>query len=111
MKCFQEKFADNCEELTILRNFRDSFVSAEDIDHYYKMAPIIVEVINNIENNDAIYEYIYQNIVKVCVNAIKKGDYEFKYNRYKSSVITLEEQFARPVLEQKFIKVLKFNLN
>lgn len=111
IKHFQEQFDDNCEELTILRNFRDSFVSVEDIDHYYKIAPIIVEVIDKIENNYSIYDYIYQNVVKVCVNAIKKDDYEFAYKRYKSSVIILEEQFARPVLEQRVIKVLKLTLN
>lgn len=83
----------------------------EDIDHYYKIAPIIVEVIDKIENNYSIYDYIYQNVVKVCVNAIKKDDYEFAYKRYKSSVIILEEQFARPVLEQRVIKVLKLTLN
>lgn len=111
MKHFQEQFDDNCEELTILRNFRDSFVSVEDIDYYYKIAPIIVEAINNVENNYSIYDYIYQNVVKVCVNAIKKGNYKFAYKRYKISIIILEEQFARPVLEQRFIKVLKLTLN
>ena len=34
MKYFQEKFDDNCYELTVLRWFRDNFVSKEDIQHY-----------------------------------------------------------------------------
>ena len=46
MKYFQEKFDDNCYELTVLRWFRDNFVSKEDIEHYYEVAPIIVEAIN-----------------------------------------------------------------
>ncbi|MDD2181592.1 MAG: hypothetical protein PHW32_04405 [Bacilli bacterium] len=111
IKHFREKFNDDCEELTILRNFRDSFVSKEDIDYYYSTAPIIVEGINKIENNNSIYSYIYQNVVKVCVNAIKNGDYQFAYNRYKSSVLTLEEQFARPLMEQQITKVLKPKTN
>lgn len=111
MKHFQEKFDDNCEELNILRNFRDSFVLKDDINHYYKTAPFIVEAIDNVENNDLIYKFIYQNVVNKCVNAIKNGDYEFAYNRYKSSFLALEEQFGRPVLGQKIIKVLKLNLN
>ena len=49
MKYFQEKFDDNCYELTVLRWFRDNFVSKEDIKHYYEVAPIIVENINNEE--------------------------------------------------------------
>ena len=104
-KC--ENFDDNCEELTILRNFRDEFVSKEDIEHYYKTAPIIVGAINNMENNNAVYDYIYKNVVSACVESIKNGNYQFAYDRYKSSILTLEEQFARPVLEQRFVKVLK----
>ena len=43
MKYFKENFDDNCYELTVLRWFRDNFVSKEDIKHYYEVAPIIVE--------------------------------------------------------------------
>lgn len=107
MKHTTEIFDDNCEELTILRWFRDNFVSKEDIEHYYTTAPIIVEAIDEIKDNKNIYDYIYNYIVNACVNAIKKGDYEFAYNRYKSSILALEEQFAKPKLTEKFIKVLK----
>ena len=111
MKYFQKEFDDNCEELTILRWFRDNFVSQDDIKHYYVTAPIIVEAINNVENNDTIYNYIYENIVLACVNAIKKGDYDFAYNRYKNSVLTLEEQFARPALTNRLVRTLKPQTN
>ena len=37
MKYFQENFDDNCYELTVLRWFRDNFVSKEDIEHYYEV--------------------------------------------------------------------------
>lgn len=46
-------------------------------------------------------------VIKTCVDAIKKGDYDFAYNRYKSSILTLEGEFARPTLQEKFVKVLK----
>ena len=107
MKCYQENFDDNCYELTVLRWFRDNFVSKDDIEHYYKVAPIIVESINNIEKSDIIYDYIYDNIVDYCVEQIEQGNYDKAYNRYKDSVLILEEQFAKPLLEQKLIKVLK----
>ena len=70
MRYMQENFDDNCEELMILRWFRDKFVSQEDIEHYYKTAPIIVEAIDEIEDNNSIYNYIYNNIVNACVVAI-----------------------------------------
>ena len=107
MKYFQENFDDNCYELTVLRWFRDNFVSKEDIAHYYEVAPIIVETINKEEKSDVIYNYIYDNIVDYCVEQIEQGNYDKAYNWYKNSVLTLEEQFAKPCLQQRFIKVLK----
>ena len=38
---------------------------------------------------------------------IEQGNYDKAYSRYKSSVLTLEEQFAKPSLQQKFVKTLK----
>ncbi len=107
MKYFQESFDDNCYELTVLRWFRDNFVSKEDIEYYYEVAPIIVENINNEEKSDIIYNYIYDNIVDYCVMQIEQGNYDKAYSRYKSSVLTLEEQFVKPLLQQRFIKALK----
>lgn len=106
MKHLQKDFDDNCEELTILRWFRDNFVSNDDVAHYYAVAPVIVEAINSLEDNELIYNCIYQNVVDTCVKAIKNGNYEFAYNKYKSSVLKLEEQFARPVLESRLTKIL-----
>ena len=63
MKHYLNNFDDNCYELTVLRRFRVNFVPKEDVDHYYDIAPIIVESINNSENANAIYKYIYDNIV------------------------------------------------
>ena len=43
-----------------LRWFRDNFVSREDIKHYYDVAPIIVDKINSIPENNKIYKWIYE---------------------------------------------------
>ena len=110
MKYFQEKFDDNCYELTVLRWFRDNFVSKEDIEHYYEVAPIIVEAINKEEQSDIIYDYIYDNIVDYCVEQIEQGNYDKAYSRYKNSVLILEDQFAKPVLINRFVKTLKLKL-
>lgn len=107
MRYFQEKFDDNYHELTILRWFRDNFVSREDIEHYYKVAPIIVESINNDEKSSVIYDYIYDNIVDYCIEQIEQGNYDKAYSRYKNSILILEEQFAKPLLQQKLVKTLK----
>lgn len=104
MKRFPESFNDNCEELTILRWFRDNFVSKKDVDHYYQLAPIIVESIDRNSNSEIVYKYIYENVVMPCVVAIKKGDYDFAYNKYKNSILTFEEIFARKDSQDTFIR-------
>ena len=111
MKHRLEQFDDDCEELTILRWFRDNFVSKEDIEHYYEVAPIIVETINKEEQSDIIYDYIYDNIVDYCVEQIEQGNYDKAYSRYKNSVLILEDQFAKPVLINRFVKTLKLKTN
>lgn len=107
MRYFQEKFDDNCYELRVLRWFRDNFVSKEDLDNYYQVAPIIVETIDKAEKADIIYSYIYDNIVDYCVKQIEQGNYDKAYSRYKNSILLLEEQFAKPILQQQLIRTLK----
>lgn len=107
MKHMQSNFDDNCDELLTLRWCRDTFVGKEDVKHYYDVAPAIVEAIEHFENKDVIYDYIYKNIVSACVIAIKNGEYEFAYDRYKNSVLALEEQFINTKDKQSIPKTLK----
>lgn len=107
MKHMEEKFDDKCKELMLLRWFRDKFVSREDIEHYYQTAPIIVEALDNSEECNSMYEYIYNNVISACVKAIENGDYDFAYSRYKNNIIALEEQYAKPMLRQKLIRTIK----
>lgn len=107
MAHYLNNFDDNCYELTVLRWFRDNFVSEEDIKHYYNTAPYIVEGIEKEENKDIIYNYIYDNIVDYCVTAIECGNYKEAYTRYKESILSLEKTYARKELEKRLVKVLK----
>ena len=109
MRHFQESFVDSGYELTVLRWFRDNFVSQEDIAHYYETAPVIVSAINNAPGSDMVYDYIYENVVHACVDAIERGDYEFAYSRYKNSILSFEEKFAKPALQRRLIKALTLN--
>jgi hypothetical protein len=81
--------------LTTLRWFRDNFVSEEDIELYYIVAPSTVEQINLLPENEKhnVYSYIYNMIVKYCVDAIKNCDYDKAYQRYKASVLTLADEY------------------
>jgi hypothetical protein len=111
MEYFQDRFDDDCYELTVLRWFRDNFVLKEDIEHYYEVAPIIVETINKEEKSDMVYDYIYDNVVDYCVREIEQGNYDAAYSRYKNSVLALEEQFAKPALIKGFVKTLTLKTN
>lgn len=110
MRHMKDTFDDNCDELTILRWFRDNFVSKEDTEHYYEIAPIMVEMIDNTNNSDVLYNYIYENVILFCIDAIEQGNYKSAYDQYKNCVIALEENFARPQLEQRFVKALKHKM-
>ncbi len=109
MRNFQDDFDDNCYELTTLRWFRDNFVSKEDIEHYYEVAPIIVDTINNEDDAYDIYNFIYENVVNYCVKEIEQEHYDNAYSRYKNSIMLLEEEYAKPVLQERLVKVLKNN--
>ncbi len=106
MRKYTNNFDDQCYELTILRKFRDMFVSEKDIEHYYDIAPTIVEAINKIPYCDRIYHYIYDNVIRICVKAIEEGNYDFAYQRYKNSVLALEQEFVVPMLEDSKRMVL-----
>lgn len=92
MEHYQTTFDDTCEELMVLRWFRDTFVAKEDIDYYYHIAPILVQRIENSPNKESLYSYIYNHVVCACVHAIKEKNYEFAYKRYKDSVLFLEQE-------------------
>lgn len=98
MKHFQENFDDNCYELTVLRWFRDNFVTDDDIKHYYELAPLIVSGIDSEEKCELVYDYIFDNVVDYCVKKIELGNYESAYKRYKESILVFEEYYVRPIL-------------
>ena len=76
-------------------------VSKEDIKHYYKIAPIIVGEIDKDNNNDIVYDYIYDNIVDYCVEQIENGNYAEAYKRYKDSVMILEKKYVKGISKIK----------
>lgn len=106
----KNEFDDNCIELKILRWFRDNFVSDSDVYHYYMTAPAIVSAIDLSNEKDLIYSYIYKNIVKYCVDAIMNKKYELAYERYKNTILFLEEMYGKRYLEQELTKTLRNKL-
>lgn len=90
--CVEAKgLADDCRELTVLRNFRDTYLKnitngPADICEYYHTAPIIVEKIKQLPNAIEIFEQIYNELVIPCVTLIDDGCNEDAYQEYKDYV-------------------------
>lgn len=96
MRHYKSDFDDNCFELFVLRWFRDNYVTKEDIELYYKLAPRIVKAIEQLKDKEAdtTYDYIYDNIIDYCIKAIENGEYALAYDRYKDSVLSLKRNFV-----------------
>ena len=68
--CDFKGLPDDCHELTVMRNFRDTYLKAQPygeglIKSYYEDAPSIVNFINNQPNCEEIYQDIYAQIQKI----------------------------------------------
>lgn len=97
--CVEAKgLPDDCRELTILRTFREGYLRAlpegpDEIAEYYFFAPQIVEKIKALPNAVTIFDGIYENLVKPCVEMIDHGDNEGAHKLYRATVQELKAQY------------------
>lgn len=89
--------SDDCEELTVLRGFRDGYMKSlyggEDlIKEYYEVAPTIVEKINESREKDKYYKYI-NGIIDKCVGLIGSEKNESALDEYTKMVHKLKAEF------------------
>jgi hypothetical protein len=94
---------DDCEELTVLRRFRDEYVRNEPggealIAHYYDVAPRIVAALDERPDRAAILDWIY-GVVRDCMAAIGIGEAQRALLRYGAMVTGLEAMLAPDPLE------------
>lgn len=85
---------DDCEELTILRGYRDTYLKnrtggEDDIRHYYEIAPEIVRRIDRMENAKEIWDMVYTQMILPCVGMIRQDRMEEAYELYKSCTLQL----------------------
>ena len=98
--CVESKgLADDCRELTVLRNFRDTYMKKTesgcfDICEYYHTAPIIVEKIKLLPNAIEIFDKIYNELVVPCVKLIDNNCNDEAYRTYKDYVKKLQLQYC-----------------
>ncbi len=92
---------DDCEELTVLRAFRDGYLSATTerralVERYYEIAPPIVAAIEGSGRGALEYEEIYRTVA-ACVRRIRRGDAESALRLYRSMVEELESRWLSVV--------------
>lgn len=87
--------ADDCDELTALRSFRDGYMrkTAEGralVKEYYEVAPKIVEAIDASPDSAKYYQYINE-VVNRCVKLIDEKKYAETQQEYVNMVQKLKE--------------------
>ena len=87
---------DSGSELTAMRMLRDHYSStqgyAEEIQDYYTYSPLIVNVINNSSDKEAIYLEIYAT-VKSCESFVMASQWEQAHDLYMTMYLGLKERF------------------
>lgn len=97
--CVQSKgLTDDCSELRILRMFRDEYVrhtpmGNREIEHYYQVAPQIVDIINRRSDASEIWDRIYNELIYPCVKYIEAGQYSTALDMYRAYSMQLENKY------------------
>ena len=91
---------DDCEELTVLRNFRDGYIArlpggSALISEYYRIAPGIVREIMGASDRDVVLPWIFQH-VRASVDSIRADQPTPALRRYRTMVQSLHRRYGVP---------------
>lgn len=89
---------DDCEELTVLRKFRDEYVALQPngeklVDFYYFYSPRIVTKLNKHRHSRRLYDQLYL-VIRYCVNQIKKNELQKAMDAYIEMCLVLQKKFV-----------------
>lgn len=90
--------SDDCYELTLLRDYRDNYLTSvsegeQMIREYYDVAPSIVKHINQKENRAEIYRAIWDTYLAPCISMIERGELDECRELYQEMVGALRDEF------------------
>ena len=96
--CQMRGMDDECEELNLLRSYRDSYMmqmedGEEKILEYYDVAPSIVKHINMRPDADRIYDRIWNDYVAPCIVLIREGKMEECMSLYSRMVLDMKKEY------------------
>lgn len=89
---------DDCYELNILRDYRDTYLRATEdgkqiVNAYYDIAPSIVKRISKCDNSSVIYKDIYTRYLSPCIHLLEEGKKEECKEIYTDMVLGLEKKY------------------
>ncbi len=96
--CIMAKgLSDNCLELTILRRFRDKVLlptpeGRKAVKEYYRVAPEIVQAIEEQEDVQNIWQATYRDI-RHAISLILSRDFEGAFKHYKQMTSKLKDKY------------------
>lgn len=90
--------ADDCIELMTLRRFRDNWLvnqpgGREQIEEYYRIAPVIVDAIYNVANCDKVLRDLYNEMIVPCVIEIEAGRLNSARKLYEDWTLRLKKKW------------------
>jgi hypothetical protein len=96
--CEQQNKPDDCHELTILRDYRDSYLLQTEegralVEEYYDIAPGLVMIMDMQNNREDIYTDIYERYLLPCIQYIESDQKEACAKLYQKMVRTLQNQY------------------
>ena len=97
-------YEDDCELLTVLRNFRDTILKANPeylpiLLEYDKVGPMISNKIQNESNNNVLCLGLLNYFLIPCVGAIKNNNIEEAVDIYQNMVMQLHDDYELPVIK------------
>jgi len=92
------KLGDNCDELNELRAFRDKHINdteegRELVLEYYRIAPRIIENIDQLPNSSEEYAFLWNNYIRPSYKEIRSGNWDMAKLIYIDMVKILAERF------------------
>lgn len=96
--CASLGLPDDCEELTLLRRYRDSVLlgtpqGRRDVQTYYDTAPQIVAAIDAQPDAALIYREIFATSLAPALDALRRSDFDRAYTLYRQLVAQLQTRF------------------
>jgi len=91
--------SDDCVELNVLRNFRDTFMQEtpemlEEVHGYYNIAP---QICNEIEKTKdagvAVYAEVWKKYLMPAVEAVGQNEMQKAHDIYKQMVLDLKQKY------------------